>query len=98
MNLFARTTVAAPGTRGSRARRAGWIPTRKLIIACASFGLLAASVLANSTAPAGATGRSATTVAAGPFNPVMTNRENVRQLFYSAHEAAQPQPMGWTGN
>ena len=34
----------------------------------------------------------------GPFKPIMTNRENVRQLFYSAHEAAEPVPIGWTGS
>ena len=72
---------------------------RRFLVVCAGFGLLAASLLlANGTAPAGARASVAATVPAGPFNPIMTNRENVRQLFYTAHEAGEGVPIGWTGN
>ena len=74
--------------------------SKKFLVACAS-ALLAASFLVGNAAPAGATSTGAVVAAAvpaGPYNPIMTNRENVRQLFYSVHEAAQPVPIGWTGN
>jgi len=72
--------------------------SRRFLVAVAGLGLLAASVLANNAVAAGARISLAVTVPAGPFNPIMTNRENVRQLFYSVHEAAQLVPIGWTGS
>src|SRR6185295_1400074 len=37
-------------------------------------------------------------IATGPFTVTMSNRESVRQLFYSAHEAGNGVAPGWTGS
>jgi len=36
-------------------------------------------------------------IATGPFTVTMSNRESVRQLFYSAHEGGNGVAPGWTG-
>jgi uncharacterized protein YkwD len=37
-------------------------------------------------------------IATGPFTVTTSNRESVRQLFYSAHEAGNGVAPGWTGS
>src|SRR5437016_5259667 len=60
--------MMSPGGRGMG---------RRILVACASFGLIAASLLATTGAPAGAAPGTAATVPVGPYAVDMTNRENV---------------------
>ena len=65
--------------------------TRVRVLAGVLVATVAASFFATFSPPAGA-------IATGPFTVTMSNRESVRQLFYSAHEAGNGVDPGWTGN
>jgi uncharacterized protein YkwD len=61
------------------------------VLAGVLVATVAASFFATFAPPAGA-------IATGPFSVTMSNRESVRQLFYSAHEAGNGIDPAWTGS
>src|SRR4051812_5899144 len=66
-------------------------PARRRAVAWVVVATVVASFFAMFSPPAGA-------IATGPFTVTMSNRESVRQLFYSAHEAGNGIDPEWSGS